>query len=119
MARSFGLAAYRAFAGRGGAAPFSPIDHRPKGEMVWCHAPEPGNLLAIQDLALRLCRSRPGLSVLITIPKQATPSDLPQSGNSKILIDFAPEDHPTSTKLFLDHCQILNRLNSFVVYNLN
>ena len=73
--------------------------------MVWCHAPEPGNLLAIQDLALRLCRSRPGLSVLITIPKQATPSDLPQSGNSKILIDFAPEDHPTSTKLFLDHWQ--------------
>tara|TARA_R110002012_G_scaffold233652_2_gene406929 strand:- start:38222 stop:39451 length:1230 start_codon:yes stop_codon:yes gene_type:complete len=105
VVRSFGLAAYRAFAGRGGATPFSPGADRPMGEMVWCHAPEPGNLLAIQDLALRLCRSRPGLSVLITIPKPITPSDPPKSGNSKILIDFAPEDHPTSTKLFLDHWQ--------------
>ena len=77
MARSLGLSAYRAFTGRGGVPPFTPVAKRPTGELVWCHAPEPGSLFAIQDLAIRLCRSRPGLSVLITVPQALVPVDLP------------------------------------------
>jgi 3-deoxy-D-manno-octulosonic-acid transferase len=103
MARSFGLAAYRAFAGRGGAVPFTPVADRPNGELVWCHAPEPGSLLAIQDLAARLCRSRSGLRVLITLPKDDIKTELPHSAHADVLIDFLPSDHPTSVAGFLDH----------------
>jgi len=103
MTQSFGLAAYRAFAGRGGVVPFTPVSDRPEGELVWCHAPEPGSLLAIQDLAARLCRSRSGLRVLITLPKNEPKTDLPPSAHVDVLIDFLPSDHPTSVAEFLAH----------------
>lgn len=105
MAGSFGLTAYRAFAGRGAAAPFAPVAIRPQGELVWCHAPEPGSLIAIQDLAARLCRSRSGLSVLITVPPSANGTELPKPSHSDVLIDTLPEDHPASVAKFLDHWQ--------------
>lgn len=103
MARSFGLAAYRAFAGRGASLPFVPVADRPEGELVWCHAPEPGSLLAIQDLAARLCRSRSGLRVLITLPKNDSASTLPPSANADVFIDHLPEDHPATVSAFLNH----------------
>ncbi len=105
MSRSLGFAAYRAFSGRGGAAAFCPVADRPADALVWCHAPEPGSLLAIQDLASRLCRSRPGLSVLITVPLTSNAADLPQSGSAEVLIDVLPEDHPASVAAFLNHWQ--------------
>ena len=105
MARSLGLSAYRAFTGRGGVPPFTPVAKRPTGELVWCHAPEPGSLFAIQDLAIRLCRSRPGLSVLITVPQALVPVDLPPCSEADVLIDTLPEDHPTLAKNFIDYWQ--------------
>jgi 3-deoxy-D-manno-octulosonic-acid transferase len=105
MARSFGLTAYRAFAGRGSAVPYTPVAPRPKGELVWCHAPEPGSLLAIQDLALRLCRIRSGLRVLITIAEIPKGQDAPVSGSDDIFIDLLPEDHQTTANAFLNHWQ--------------
>lgn len=103
MGRSFGMAAYRAFSGRGGVPPFAAISKRPAGELVWCHAPEPGSLLAIQDLAVRLCRSRAGLRVLITLPAPPQPAELPASVHPDVLIDFLADDHPVTAKMFVDH----------------
>lgn len=104
MARSLGLAAYRAFSRRGTAPLATPAAARPKGQLVWCHAAEPGNLLAIEDLAARLCRSRQGLSALITVPrlKTALPSGhAPRQPN--VFIEHAPDDHPDSVAAFLTH----------------
>lgn len=103
MARSFGLTAYRAYMGRGNPLPFNPVAARPDGELVWCHAPEPGSLLAIQDLAARLCRSRAGLAVLITLPANAGSAPLPASSHDDVIIDYLPEDHSVSVMAFLDH----------------
>ncbi len=103
MARSFGLTAYRAFAGRGGAAGYTPVSDRPEGELVWCHAPEPGSLLAIQDLATRLCRSRAGLRVLITLAELPSGYELPAIASGDVIIDILPEDHPLSVNVFVTH----------------
>lgn len=103
MARSLALTAYRAYSGRGSAVPYTPVADRPDGELVWCHAPEPGSLLAIQDLAIRLCRSRSGLRVLITLPKSDTGAERPASPHADVIIDDLPDDHPTSVAAFLNH----------------
>ena len=103
MARSLGLTAYRAYSGRGSPSPFTPVADRPEDELVWCHAPEPGSLLAIQDLATRLCRSRSGLRVLITLPKDDAGAKRPASTHADVIIDDLPDDHPTSVAAFMDH----------------
>lgn len=103
MARSLALTAYRAYSGRGSAVPYTPVADRPDGELVWCHAPEPGSLLAIQDLAIRLCHSRSGLRVLITLPKSDTGAERPASPHADVIIDDLPDDHPKSVAAFLNH----------------
>ncbi len=72
---------------------------------MWCHAPEPGSLLAIQDLAARLCRSRSGLTVLITLPGDDKATDIPRSAHRDVIIDRVADDHPTTVDAFLDHWQ--------------
>lgn len=105
MARSFGLVAYRALSGRGGHQSLVPVTDRPDGELVWCHAPEPGSLLAIQDLATRLCRSRSGLNLLITVPDLSASTEPPEPAHRGIIIDTLPEDHPAAVDFFLNHWQ--------------
>ena len=57
-ARSLGLAAYRALVRRGGAEDAPPYIPRPEGELVWMHAAEAGNVLAVIDLAKRFMAMR-------------------------------------------------------------
>ena len=71
--------------------------------MLWIHAAEAGNLIAILDLAARLCAIRTGLSVLITQPLGV---DAPLQGPDPeytILFDAVPHEHPDAVAAFLDH----------------
>lgn len=77
---------------------------RPRGELLWIHAAEPGNLIAVQDLALRLIAARVGLHVLITLP-EGTPPPAPQGDpeSDGPVFDTVPNEHPHSIAAFLDH----------------
>ncbi len=104
MERSLGLAAYRALTRRR-EEPQSPPDiPRPAGELVWLHAGEPDNLLAVQDLAQRLCAARQGLSALITLtaphPGKPTPSKPLGTALHQLMI---ANEHPASVRAFLAH----------------
>jgi 3-deoxy-D-manno-octulosonic-acid transferase len=103
MARSLGLQAYRALARRSEAAQKAPVQDRPDGELVWLHAGEPGNMLAVQDLAHRLVSSREGLSALITYPENETPPPLPTRENVRVQQTAVPGEHPENVEAFLDH----------------
>jgi len=76
--------------------------------MVWIHAPEPGSLLPVQDLAARLTSMRQGLSVLITLPRTALiPFGAPSGSVSKpqpaVILQHQPSEHPEDVSAFLDH----------------
>lgn len=105
MSRSLTLAAYRALARRTASRHYAPRGLRPKGAVVWIHAAEASNLLAVQDLAQRLCAARFGLSVLITLPDQESfdtarnnwvPHDL-------ISLELVPSEHPEAINAFWQH----------------
>lgn len=105
MARSLGLAAYRALTRRGDAPQDAAPAPRPEGELVWIHAGEPGNMLAVQDLALRLVSVRTDLSILISQPEpeahNANPAlDIPDARITHLTV---PSEHPSAVAAFLDH----------------
>ncbi len=104
MARSLGLAAYRAIARRGeGRLPSLDVA-RPTGELLWIHCAEAGASLAVQDLALRQIACRPDLNVLITAPPSARPNAEPKpTPPAGIYLAEICEEHPTSVGAFLDH----------------
>lgn len=101
MVRSLGLTAYRAMARRGDAAVVEPTAVRPFGEVVWLHAPETESLLAVQDLAKRLCSQRPATHVLITTLQEVTPT----SSSKYIIFAPTPDEHPSAVTAFLDYWQ--------------
>jgi len=103
--RSLGLTAYRALVRRGGAEPAASYSARPGGELVWFHAAEPGNVLAVLDLAKRLMTMRDRLSVLITLPESASFSDPPPCTTDNIFITRVPGEHPDNIEAFLSHWQ--------------
>lgn len=103
MARSLGLTAYRALSRRGEVQQDAPATPRPKGELVWFHAGEPGNLLAVVDLAQRLGFSRPGLNLLITYTSDGRPPPLTQQNSGQIFLEPVPSEHPASVATYLDH----------------
>jgi 3-deoxy-D-manno-octulosonic-acid transferase len=104
MARSLGLAAYRALSRRGDVLQQTPQEPRPKGELVWVHAGEADNLLAVQDLAMRLSANRQNLNVLITVPEQSNTAPLPPARPDPALSQVAaPGEHPAAVAAFLDH----------------
>ncbi|MDK3071595.1 glycosyltransferase N-terminal domain-containing protein [Sedimentitalea sp. JM2-8] len=103
MARSLGLAAYRALARRQphAARPFRNAP-RPKGELLWAHATTRARYSALCDLSLRLRIFRPELQVLISM--EANRFDLPPvplDGCDHIAI--LPSDHPSTAQEFLAH----------------
>ena len=104
MARSLGLTAYRALARRGEAGKTNPAAPRPAGELLWIHAAEPDTLLAVLDLAARLCSIRTGLSVMITQGEDAPAATNPHTDHI-ILFDCPPGEHPEAVAAFLDHWQ--------------
>lgn len=104
MARSLGLTAYRALARRGDPPKADPRALRPVGELVWIHAAEPDSLIAVQDLATRLCANRDGIHVLITQGAGAAgPMGNVGSKEQALLFDTIPAEHPESVAAFLDH----------------
>ncbi len=104
MAQSLGLAAYRALARRSEAQLNASDTPRPDGELVWIHAAEPGNMIAVQDLALRLCSNRVGLNVLITLPEGAAmPARISVPQDATLVIEHVPNEHPASVTTFLKH----------------
>lgn len=106
MARSLGLAAYRALARREEVPTEAPKDPRPAGEVVWLHAGDTTNVLAAHDLALRLTQNRTGLHVLITVPKESSAKpEAPPPADHAILQTTCPSDHPAAVAQFLDHWQ--------------
>lgn len=104
MKRSLGLTAYRALARRSAVTTGGPTVARPAGELVWIHAGEPGNLIAVKDLAARLCAMRDGLHVMITLPEGEAP---PSTGYSDaaLILQSVPGEHPDGVTAFLDHWQ--------------
>ncbi|WP_298915696.1 glycosyltransferase N-terminal domain-containing protein [uncultured Roseobacter sp.] len=105
MGRSFGLAAYRALSRRSSSKSFNPIRDRPQNALIWIHAAEPDNLLAIEDLAHRLCAARFDLSVLITLPDRESldAARHNSSSQSAIIFDEIPSEHPAAVDAFLAH----------------
>ncbi|WP_299966591.1 glycosyltransferase N-terminal domain-containing protein [uncultured Roseobacter sp.] len=105
MGRSLAMAAYRALSGRTAARGFVPAGPRPKGELVWLHAAEKSNLLALQDLAQRLAVARDGLNTLITLSDgdslETARADTPRPG--PVCLDVLPSEHPAAVARFLDH----------------
>jgi len=102
VARSLGLTAYRALSRRVDAQDAAPQTPRPKGELIWLHAAEAGSLIAVQDLANRLCANRLGINVLITVPDQGLLE--PARGDiGGHLLQTIPNEHPVSIATFLDH----------------
>tara|TARA_R110002110_G_scaffold89842_3_gene233976 strand:- start:2877 stop:4109 length:1233 start_codon:yes stop_codon:yes gene_type:complete len=106
MAQSLGLTAYRALARRSEAHVDAPTAPRPSGELVWIHAAEPGSMIAVQDLALRLCANRVGLNALITLPEgTAIPARVADPHDAALVVQSVPNEHPSSVAAFLDHWQ--------------
>ncbi|KIN75299.1 3-deoxy-D-manno-octulosonic-acid transferase [Sulfitobacter noctilucae] len=105
MTRLPGLSAYRALARRTKEETAPTLSPRPEGELIWFHVGDPGNMLAVQDLALRIAALRPDLNVLFTVPDDSGPSTLPLPERAGILQITVPEDHPVAVQRFLDHWQ--------------
>lgn len=104
MAGSFGLSAYRALARRGEARLPVFDGPRPEGELLWIHCAEAASFIAVQDLAQRQISSRPGLSVLIsmpTLPRESGPEGGPRPAG--VITTEVCEDHPASVTAFLNH----------------
>lgn len=105
MGRSLGLATYRALCRRAAVRTYIPDGPRPSGELVWLHAAEPSNILAVKDLAERLCASRNDLTALITLPDQEA-LDAARTNcttHPMILFDEIPSEHPQAVASFLQH----------------
>lgn len=105
MGSSLGLAAYRAISRRSSENTFIPNADRPVGTVLWLHAAEPANLLALLDLAYRLCAARYDLKVVITLPdgrslEDATKSWTPQDG---AFLERLPSEHPDAIRKFWSH----------------
>lgn len=102
MARSLGLTAYRTLSARHEDSRFTPTAERPKGELLWLHAAEPGSLSVLGDLADRLCDLRMGLNTLITLPRAG--KNAPPHGPD-LIYDHLPSENPIAVAKFLDHWQ--------------
>lgn len=105
MGRSFGLSAYRALTHRSANRSFVPSTARPFGEVLWIHSAEPSNLLAIQDLAERLCATRAELHVLITLPDRET-LDRAATTTARhpcVMLEEIPSEHPEAVESFIKH----------------
>ncbi len=101
MARSFGLTAYRALMRRGEARVPDIGIPRPDGELLWIHAAEPANTIALMDLATRLMAVREGLNVMVSRPEGEKEPQRP--ANSRRHFTQVPDEHPASVNAYLDH----------------
>ena len=98
MATSFGLTLYNLAAGRR-SAPEVPRFARPAGRLVWLHAPGPGPLAAMLQLARHLIEDD-GVSVVLTTPSSVTGA--PDLVTAALVVP-PPADQPRAVHDFLDH----------------
>ncbi|WP_375229625.1 3-deoxy-D-manno-octulosonic acid transferase [Roseobacter sp. S98] len=103
MGRSLGLAAWRALSRHTAERTYVPEASRSGDELVWIHAAEPGNFLAVLDLAVRITSARHGLQVLVTLPDSEAARDVrtkwtPPEG---VALDRIPSEHPEAINTFL------------------
>lgn len=105
MGRSLGLAAYRAYTRRTTMRAFTPHAARPHGTLLWIHAAESGSLMAVQDLAHRLCAARHGLHVLITLPDDTSFQSIQNNWvpHPQMLLELVPSEHPDAVADFWRH----------------
>ena len=105
MGRSLGLAAYRAYVRRSEARDFTPHAARPNGQIVWIHVAETESLLAVQDLAQRICAARRGLAVLITLPDSVGFDTVLENWvpYPQMCLELVPTEHPDAVKAFWRH----------------
>jgi len=101
MARSLGLTAYRAMTRRTDARFAPPATQRPGSELVWIHAGEAENVLAVFDLAKRMIALRQNLHVMITAAENSK-MQLPQSSDT-IFQAGLPTEHPSAVAAFVQH----------------
>ncbi|MEM6563610.1 MAG: glycosyltransferase N-terminal domain-containing protein [Pseudomonadota bacterium] len=106
MGRSFGLAAYRAFSRKTSVRTYKPSAPRPNGTVLWIHAASTENVLAIEDLAARICAVRHDLFVLITLPEDAllaSQRTTVWSPDAQVCHDATPSEHPDAVTQFWSH----------------
>ncbi len=105
MGRSLGMAAYRAYARRTAERGYEPGGSRQAGPLLWIHAAETENLLAISDLAARICAARYGLNVLVTLPDAASLDAVRnrETQHKQINFDRVPSEHPDAIRKFWKH----------------
>jgi 3-deoxy-D-manno-octulosonic-acid transferase len=99
------MAAYRGLARRSSKRGYEPGHPRPAGTLLWIHAAEQNSLLAVQDLAQRLCTSRYRLSVLITVSDANTMAKAQRNwpDPSAVFLDMVPSEHPDAIAAFWRH----------------
>jgi 3-deoxy-D-manno-octulosonic-acid transferase len=105
MARSLGLAAYRALSRRK-SRPLAAFSRpRPEGELLWLHATSPDRLLTLGELGVRVQSQRDALEVLITVEQdEADPrAAMPELEARELQVDQLASDHPSEARDFLDH----------------
>lgn len=101
MSRSISLAAYLAYARRGGArAKVVPEIPRPAGALIWAHALDAARGDTLVHLAERLAQQRRGLTMVITAPVDRTQKH--KAGGS-VIWQAQPEDTLAAAEIFLDH----------------
>ncbi|MEM6938908.1 MAG: glycosyltransferase N-terminal domain-containing protein [Pseudomonadota bacterium] len=101
MARSLGLAAYRAMTRRGEAQYDADGIERPAGSLIWMHAGEPGNILALKDLAKRAKALDPTNTILVTQTDKMRRVRL----EKEMILASLPSEHPQAVAAFLQHWQ--------------
>jgi 3-deoxy-D-manno-octulosonic-acid transferase len=89
-----GLAAYAFLAGRGAKVPFT-WPPRPVGRLVWMHAPVPGAITGLTELARRL-HEEDGCPVLMT-------SSFPVPGQAGLTRIAPPPESRAAARAFIDH----------------
>ena len=101
MARSLALALYLITAGRDGTDAAPDRVPRPDGRLLWLHLGQDEAAHRLAQLAARLMRDRPDLTLLISSEGEVSPGldGFPSSA----IADVLPPDNPAMVRGFLDH----------------
>lgn len=94
MSYSLGLTLYN-LTSRPGPTDAPPRPDRPRGRLVWLHAPGPEALSVLQELASHLYQED-GVQTVLTSP-------LAQQTIEGVIAQTPPNDHPIDAQAFLDH----------------
>ncbi|WP_170439774.1 3-deoxy-D-manno-octulosonic acid transferase [Ruegeria arenilitoris] len=100
--RSLSLAAYRALSWGVPKPPGHNTPPRPAGELLWIHVANEQRLRAVNDFCKRLQQSRPGLSILLTVPPDA---DLTRWAGCDMELVPLPDEKTGAARGFLEHWQ--------------